>query len=154
MTTLPTESAVAELLTSLIGDDVIVKKSEDKIDADSADVKAYYVNGEGHPEKMVYCDLTFANGIGAALTRIPAREVEQAVTAKNVPDHIYENLYEVFNICVNIFPGDAAGHIVLGNVETPNKECEAVDAKPGEAITFTVDVPRYGIGSVAVADLS
>ncbi|MCA9214469.1 MAG: hypothetical protein KDB27_15465 [Planctomycetales bacterium] len=151
---LPNVEEFAELLCSLLGDDIQVKPG-DGIDPTAAAVKAFYVDSDGVPAKCIACDVEFANAVGAALTKIPPPTVEAANKANEVPDNIYENFYEVLNICVNAFPSNSTKHVVLGNVVTPGREAGATDIKPeGSPVTFAVDIPRYGVGTVALTQLS
>lgn len=150
MSNLPALKEVEDLLASLLGDDILVKPCEDAVTADGKVVRALYVNDQGSREKLVCCDLPFANGVGAALTRIPPREVQQACSAGEVPGNIYENLYEVLNICVNMFPADS--HVVLGDVYKPGQNEDEI--KVGESVTYEVDIPRYGLGKIGLAVLA
>lgn len=152
---LPDEENVAKLLTSLLGEDVTVKLTEETQLLDLSSVKAFYVNDQGHPQKLLVCDLPFANSIGAALTRIPLATVEEANAALEVPQNIYENLYEVLNICVNVFPAKSNSHIVLGDVITPGQDADGADTNAiANMVTFEVDIPRYGVGLLGLAELT
>ena len=152
---LPDAQHVATLLTSLLGDKVTAKARKEALDLESAGVKASYIDGNGAPKKILFCDLPFANGMGAALTRIPSGAVTDANKAGEVPENIYENLYEVLNICVNLFPTDPETHVVLGEVYKPERNSEELlDNSMESVVSFDVEVPRYGAGVLCLADLA
>ena len=151
---LPNEESVSELLTSLMGDEVLVKQCSQSLNSDAAHVIATYVDADGVADKVIACDMAFANRIGAALTRIPPGSANDSIKSETVPDNIFENLQEVLNICTNIFPQATVHHVTLGEVTKPEDKSALPDPETTESIVFEIDVPRYGTGVVAIYDVA
>ncbi len=144
---LPNESTVHALLSSLFGKDVIVNPSENHVAAGNTAVLATFCDDEGKVERTISCNNEFANRVGAALTMFPAAGADEAIESQSVADKHLENLHEILNICVNLF-SNTSGHLALGNVlsltdviEASLSECEKTST-----VSFEVDIPRYGLG--------
>ena len=152
---LPSLEQVESLLAGLLGD-VGVSQVETAVPADAEHIVAIYTGDDGQPAGVITTDLPFANGAGAALTMIPPGTVEQANKANEVPENIYENLQEVFNICVNLFTSQGDAHLVLKQVGTPSQPApeEVSVENVAASSTFAIDIPRYGKGTLTLATLS
>lgn len=154
---LPNKNEVVNLLSGLLGDGVVVKDRPKPIDTQGPCVVAIYQNDSSSPRRALACDLRFANSAGAALSMISPGVAADATKAGEVPENIRSNLHEVFNICVNIFAGSHREHLTLGSVLTPeNKPAEETQmlTKATGAISFDIDVPRYGAGSISLLALN
>ena len=131
---------LGEFLTSLYGLEISVANAADASYADFGAL-ATYVDGEENVAGYILCDLPAAAMLGGALTQIPVGGVEDAIAAKEVPANLAENIHEVLNISVNIFPGSESRRIVLKDFTTDSStEVPSTD----NAVAFDVDVQRYG----------
>lgn len=113
-------------------------------------VVATYVATTGEVLHLLVMGLGVANGVGAALTRIPANRAQEGTKAGNVPEGIRENLDEVLNVCVNCFHEENSGRVVLGKVYLPGEVVEQpildrITAAKG-GTTLDVDLGGYGRG--------
>lgn len=118
-------------------------------------VIATYVNPQSEVVHVLAMGLGLANGAGAALTRIPPGRAEEGTKTGTVPDGIRENLQEIFNICVNCFPAEVSGRIVLGSIYFPGDVIDpSLAAKLDQnkvAVTLEIDLGGYGRGRMILA---
>lgn len=139
----PAASEVHDLMNGLFG--LQIKE----IPAQTADVFsiAEYVDESGAPVAYLASDLASGCRLGAALTQVPAGRVDEAVNEGAIPDNLAENLYEVFNISVNLVTPEGT-RIVLGRVvHGPASDGFAELKEKLEAASRTeygFDVTRYG----------
>ncbi|MEL6106417.1 MAG: hypothetical protein AAFU85_10285 [Planctomycetota bacterium] len=131
---------LAEFLTDLYGIDISGKDS-DATTCDAPGALATYVNDDGEVRGHILCDVKAAAVLGAALTQIPKGGVEDAVESGQLPDNLRENIYEVLNISVNVFPH--VKRLVLRDVEFDAANINAEEVcKSSSAIELSV--ARYG----------
>ena len=128
--------AVGEFLTNLYG--LTISATEHAGACDSFGALATYVDGTGEVRGQILCDLEAGAKLGAALVQIPMGAVDDAVESKSIPDNLLENLKEVLNIAVNVFPGQSE-RLVLQDVfvEDPGSEL------PNKSF-LKLDIQRYG----------
>ena len=143
--TLPSTGHIQELLAGLFGDAIDIKEHPDSISDLSTSVAALYVDDSGTLQRAMVCDLAFANSAGAALTMIPPGVVKDAIKDQEIPGSIMSNLYEVLNICVNIFAESRDKHLVLSETVSLSEVPDRV-ANASSSSTFKVKFPRYGEG--------
>lgn len=152
---LPTEAAVRDLLSMMVGKDVTVKYSSmPLVDAPALGAIARYDDDEGVLRALACCDLLVANALGAALALVPKGRVLEAVKSRSVPGDFAENLHEVFNVGANFFNAPDRPHVRLTKMHTPPGDL------PAELVTslattparldLKVDVPGYGSGTMTV----
>lgn len=145
---LPNSDQMAELLESLYGLEVTPVPQAD------ADIRviAEYTDSDGTPVAWLGCDLVGACRMGSALTQIPPSRVEESVSEQVLADTMQENLFEVCNICVNLFVSSAGSRISFSRLLTES-DSEFADARTsvdaGEIIGL--DVARYGACTLRVA---
>ena len=122
------------------------------------EVVATYADAEGQAKYALVCDLSVANSMGAALTRIPPGGAEDATRTGQVPDNLADNLHEVLNICSAIFSDVAHDRIVLGEMFVPGKDMadgfadELTTANCLLQIQFELD--RYQSGKLTFVELA
>lgn len=114
---------------------------------------AEFVDETGSSCAYLACDLATSCRLGAALTQIPAGRVDESVRTGSLPESIAENLYEVFNISVNLVAPAHRGRLVLRRVvHQPDEDFDAVrsalSAVPMH--TFGFEIQRYGACSLTV----
>ena len=154
MIQLPTEAAVRELLSMMVGSEVAVHYSaEPALNATTAGAVARYVDDEGATQALGACDLTVANALGHALAMLPQQRVREAVAAGQVPADAAENLHEVFNVGANLLNAPDRPHLrleaVLTGADIP-AELAADLAGAVERLDLDIDVPGYGSGPFAL----
>ncbi|MEO1527534.1 MAG: hypothetical protein AAFX06_19065 [Planctomycetota bacterium] len=138
---------LAEFLTDLYGLDITGKESTATACA-APGALATYVTDEGEVRGHILCDVRAAAVLGAALTQIPKGGVDDAISSGQLPDNLRENIYEVLNISVNVFPH--VKRLVLRDVEfdsaniTPEDHCK-------DATAIDLSVARYGDCTIFVS---
>lgn len=143
---LPVEE-IGTFLTDLYGLDI--QASEDAgATCDPFGALATYADAEGKVRAQFLLDLPAAAALGAALTQVPAGAVEDAVKSGSLPDNLLDNLKEVFNIAVNVFPAHATERLVLKDVLT---EAPADLGETTWDLNVKLDVGRYGASYACIA---
>jgi len=116
---------------------------------------AEYVDDDEKICGYIGCDIDLACKLAAALTRIPAGGVEDAIEAGELSENLVENLFEVLNIGVNIFDTGTSHHMVLQQVLRGSEAIAANSLQESLAsatcLTVELDVERYGTGQIAIA---
>ncbi|MCA9033620.1 MAG: hypothetical protein KDA91_00760 [Planctomycetaceae bacterium] len=148
---IPTLDSVEKMLQCLLGESVQAKSAPEGPDLSKPYVLAQYADEAGNVRRVVLCDLSLANSIGAAFSMIPAAVAADATKAGNVADNIKVNLHEVLNVCVNLFTENSKERLTLSNVEVHSSP----DATPALSTSapFTVNVPRYANGTMLAGAL-
>jgi hypothetical protein len=151
---LPSAEQITKIVVGLFGEDAIVRTAKSPCDLNDPIVVAKYTNDESELQRLVVCDVAFANNAGAALTMISPGVVADAIKAKEIPDNICDNFREVMNIFVNAFPETSRGRLVLNGInlpaETKDEPTTKAIAAPVERVDFEVTVPRYGAGRLTL----
>ena len=154
MIQLPTEAAVRELLSMMVGSEVAVHFSAQPVlDGATVGAVARYVDDEGATQVLGACDLTVANALGHALAMLPQQRVPEAVAARQVPADAAENLHEVFNVGANLLNAPDRPHLRLEAVLTGADIPAALAADLAgatERLDLDIDVPGYGSGPFAL----
>lgn len=114
---------------------------EETLTCDKFGALATYVDGEGAVKSRILLDLQGAAILGAALTQVPMGAAEDAVDAGELPDNLRENVEEVLNIAVNVFPAQSSQRLVLKEVTTDS--ANAPDT--AGAVGISMNVQRYGV---------
>ncbi len=155
MSALPTFNDVTSLFTMLFGDRTVCQPSQSPLPGEQAAVIATYGDSTGTIQRVLACDLGFANSAGAALSLIPLGVVNEAIKAGHVPDNILANLHEVLNIAVNLFTDSFGGRLELVDVQRAADVAAALKTviKAGRAKVIDVSIPRYCSGRVSLISL-
>ena len=121
-------------------------------------VVATYNDMDGQLRFAVTCELSLANSLGAALTRIPPGGAEDATSDGEVPANIAENLHEVLNICSTAFADAINNRIVLDKMFLPGDElADGLGEKIASSnciLQANYDVERYQTGKISLLELS
>ena len=143
----PDEAKLLSVVTMLFGEDAKVKATE--INPDDEALCAVYVSDDESPVAAVLCDPAFGAFAGSALSMIPAGGAADAAARGELSDAMVDNLYEVMNICSNLFMDDSTPHLRLGLLhKKAGERSDDVCALLGQAEgpSFEVQIPRYGSG--------
>ncbi len=150
---LPEETKVHDLLSSLYGADIQIAMTETRVAMDDICVLATYCSDDGKVARTISCDYAYANRAGAALTMFPAGGADDAIKAKEIPENYLDNLKEVLNISVNLFPETPDSRLVLGEIFASKDEIEEkqTEAVSDSMVSFEVNFPRYGNGIISLS---
>ncbi len=143
----PNQSNVLAVVTMLFGDDAKVQPVDSAPSGEA--LCAVYLSDDDNPVAAVVCDAAFGAFAGSALSMIPTGGAEDAAKSGELSDAMVDNLYEVMNICSNLFMDDSTPHLRLGPLHKKVGEVsEDVQTLLGKAEgpSFQVDIPRYGSG--------
>mgnify|MGYP001793988747 CR=1 FL=1 len=111
---------------------------------------ATYVDDQETVRGMMVCDVAGAAILGAALTQIPVGLVKDCIKDGELAGNLRENLAEVLNIAVNVFPSHQNNRLVLREVSYLDQiEMPESDGN-WNSNEFTIDVARYGSGSLQI----
>ena len=116
-------------------------KEDASLTCDKFGALATYVDGEGAVKGRILLNLQGAAILGAALTQVPMGAAEDAVDAGALPDNLRENVEEVLNIAVNVFPAQSSQRLVLKEVSTSSADKPDV----ADAAAISLEVQRYGM---------
>lgn len=151
---LPSAEQLNKIVVGLFGEDALVRAASSPCNLTETVVIARYTNDDSELQRLVVCDVAFANNAGAALTMISPGVVADAIKAKEIPDNICDNFREVMNIFVNAFPETTRGRLVLEGINLPTDSKDESTSKaiaaPVERVDFEVTVPRYGAGKLTL----
>lgn len=145
-TTLETANNISSFMTDLYGLKVKATENSD-LQVNKLGAIATYVDDDGEIRGHIYCDFAGAAILGAALTQIPLGGVEDAIKNESLPANIRENISEVFNISVNLFPDHTSIRYVLKDVAF-EADADAVAKDLTPSVRVDLDVTRYGKGSL------
>jgi len=112
---LPAIDDIEAFFSNLLGTDVSVTPCEDLNDSDIT-IFGDYTDSDNATHHFVACDIEGAAVLTAALTGFPASVVEEAVASGELPDNLFENLQEILNIAVNLFPQSRNHRIVIDEI--------------------------------------
>lgn len=116
---------------------------------------ATFRDGAGSVLGAVWCDISLANIVGAALTLMPANVAHQDTKRSQISDIALENLSEVMNIGSSLFSEAAeGGSVQLDQVyraaDVP-AEVVAFFKERSNRFEFDVDIKGYGAGVIQFA---
>ena len=145
---LPSPECVESLIPRLLGAGVKTQSVAVGPDLTKPYIVASYVDEANVVSRVLICDLTLANSMGAAFSMIPPAVANDASKAGNMPENIQINLHEVLNILVNLFTEHWSERLALSEFKT----CSAIDPKPSvsKSVQYAVTIPRY-IGGTMLA---
>lgn len=149
---LPNIDHVRKLFIDVFGDTLTAGVSYKPFDKTSPLVVATYQDEWGKPRRYVAVDLSLAIGLGTSLSMLPADVAKEALAKKILPDHVYANLKEVLNICVNLFMLTADYRLVLKGVEQfPSTAASPLAGDHCWTLTFDITINNYPGGKVLLA---
>ena len=117
-----TDESLCSKLDGLFGLEKTVDIVESPTPIEDPRVISTYLDMDGNELFAIVCELSLANSLGAALTRIPSGGADDATSEGVVPDNIGENLYEVLNIAAAVFADYCHKRIVVDKVLKPGDE--------------------------------
>jgi hypothetical protein len=155
-TPLPNAKDLRDLLEGLLGRDVDLTTGGSMVDpgaADGAQV-GVYVDAHLKLRALVVADLPLAARAGAAIALMPAGAAEVAIEEGQLPESLYENACEIFNVTASLFNVEGAPHVRLDRCFAPGEALPA-DVAPWvlayvRRLDVDVVVKGYGPGRLSV----
>lgn len=147
---LPNNKSIAELLAMIFGEDIGVSDCDGSGKGFNEQHVATFLDPDDKLVAICACDLAFVAYSGAALSMIPAGVANEMIAGDDLTEAIEANFYEVMNICSKLMMSDESSHLRLKEVLEPGKAADEIAALEGAGKTccFSVDVPRYGKGTL------
>lgn len=150
LTKLPEVKEAGKFLSSLMGLEISTNECA-KLDEKSLAVFAEFHNDDSPSRHFIACDLAASAMLGAALTGFPPGVAKEANDSGSLPENLLENLKEVLNIAVNLFPQSRSHRISLEKVLTESESCsEFVNCKDIPQVAIGIELPKYGAGTIVV----
>jgi hypothetical protein len=148
------DSAKVKLMLGLLFDGLEVKPGK-KFDIvpPSGSWVGLYVGDDGKPVAACAVDVLLAANSAAALSMLPPAVAKDAAKTKELTDVMVANLQEIMNICSRLLMNDGSAHLKLDKVYPSKSLPPAVTAMLGAAqgrVDFELNVPKYGVGTLAV----
>ena len=146
---LPNQEEIYDMLSLLLSDRIVVEYKN--IPMNLADkYVATYLNAEGEIGALCCCDAQFAAFAGGSITLMPPDATKDAADFDDLTEMMVSNMYEVMNICTRLVINDETPHLKLTEVkkfEEVQEDAAAILAANNRG-DYTVDIPRYGKGSI------
>lgn len=107
----------------------------------------HYDDGNGACEGIWISDMPLSASLGAALSLIPSGVAQESVKAGQLTAEILDNTREVANIVANSYGSKRVRLIdfLRGDGVLP-ADVQALMAKPGQQVSFQIDVAGYAGG--------
>lgn len=150
---IPDPKQLADMLTSLLGSPITVKKGSQPLRAGPGILYSTFVTGGEETGAVMMTDLDFNCRSGAALALIPLGVAEEGIRAKCPSLELAENHREVMNVASTVLATPTVRARLVAVSATPAELAEparAILAKPARRGDFEVDLGRYGKGKLSV----
>ncbi len=156
VSSLPKPNEVSELISSLLGDEVPVSKTEGELLTleDFSVVGDYILSESSQSVSVCALDLRLVNWLGSAIAMIPATAAKEDIGNKRISDEVKENIQEILNIAAAVFNKSDQAHHKFQTLfhpaegELPDPVKKIID-QPAKRVDFDVDVPGYGSGKLS-----
>lgn len=152
---LPTDHNYGKLLGGTLGKPAEVKKGTPfDPKPGEAFTLAVFIDDANKKTALCLCDVPLTCAMGACLTMIPpavAKDAaKEAAKSCDIPEMIFDNAKEIFNISSSIFNVRGSPHLRLGPVfkipPVPPADILALIGKAGERVDFKITIPNYDSG--------
>jgi hypothetical protein len=150
---IPTRHAVRNSIQDLIGRDVDLSDGL-PVPAKSTNVVAVYVTDKLATSALAVIDLECAARIGGSLGMVPKLVVEEAIQARELPQNLHDNCYEVLNVLAAVFNLPNAPHVRLYEMYGPNAslppDIAQLGALMGSRMDVELKISGYGTGLLSI----
>jgi hypothetical protein len=150
---LPSRHSVRNTIEDLIGRDIDLSDGlppENK----STNVVAVYVTDKLATSAVCVVDLECAARFGGALGMVPRGVVDEAIAARELPQPMESNCYEVLNVLASVFNLPNAPHVRLYEMYAPNSmipgDVASIGATMGNRMDVTLKIAGYGSGLLSI----
>lgn len=149
-TKLPEITEAGKFLSSLMGLEISTEECA-KLDEKCLAVFAEFHNDNRSSRHFIACDLAASAMLGAALTGFPPSVAKEARVSGELQDNLLENLKEVLNIAVNLFPQSRNHRFTLEKVLTESEASgEFGNCKDIPQVAIEIEMEKYGSGTIVV----
>ncbi|MDQ1519341.1 MAG: hypothetical protein QOI55_414 [Actinomycetota bacterium] len=151
---MPAADRLRDVLGDLLGRKVSVAPARAvELGSETAAVADYHVDS-GAVGVLCVADLRLTNALGAALTMVPPRTVDDAVASQSIDQPTIDNFREVVNIMTSLFNTADTPHLKFNDVHRlpsglPPEAAMLLDGPKGRR-DFDVTVDEYGSGTMSV----
>ena len=150
---LPDAERVRELLTCLLGRQVTVSRTRNKLPVKTAHSFAAYRNDEDAIGALWTADVEAGSYLGAALSMVPPGLALEAIRKADLPETLHENLYEVVNVLASLFDTPGSPHMRLDMLVTSKDglptEASSLLRRPQNRLDLRIEIAGYGSGQFA-----
>jgi hypothetical protein len=151
MTKLPEPKEVRDLLVDLLDRPVdLVQVAPYTPEPGERCTYCVYVDDRLSIRAIAVADLPFTAYAAGAIGLMPAHTVQEHVEAKQLPETVEENFYEVVNICASLMNAENMPHIKLhavhGTAELAPPHVLAMSTIVGRRLDLDLTVGGYGRG--------
>jgi hypothetical protein len=151
---LPIQEDVRDLLSDLLGRQVLAVKGEPLALDHEPGVVGSYVTGDDTVCALAAADIDFACRSGAALSMVPVVVAEESLRAGRISESLLDNTHEVINIASRLVNSPLSPHLRLARLYvTPGDlpdEIESLLARPAARRDFAVTIDGYGAGRISL----
>ena len=143
---MPDAQAVKSLLSMIFGDDLTVSESPAELGGKTV---ATFIDDDDKLVALCACDREFIGYSGGALSMIPVDVCNESINGE-MTEALSGNFYEVMNICSKLLMSESSKHLRLArtvDADTAAGMVAELEAN-GSSGAFSVDIPRYGKGSM------
>jgi len=153
---LPGSLDVRTLLEDLLGSEVAVNPGPPMTRADMpTSVLAMYTDTAEQLHAVLGMQLDLAAAIGAALSPLPARAIEDTIERRRLTPELAENVFSLCNALTGLFNADGALDVKLYQVVYPTMpipgEAVAHMTELGHRLDLTIEVAGYGKGTFSLS---
>jgi hypothetical protein len=147
---LPIQEAIRDLIGDLLGRGTAVDKSDDPVAPGARVAVGGFRDGAGRLLAVLPMDRDLVCILGGALVMVPEVAVKEIMRIGDIPENLYENLWEVANIMASLLNREGGMHVVLTDRwegdEPDDADAQALLAAPVRQRWFSLTVDGYGSG--------
>ncbi|HZC72536.1 MAG TPA: hypothetical protein VE442_17700 [Jatrophihabitans sp.] len=152
---MPSTKDFKDLVEGLLGRDVALTDSQQRIVADDPMVVGVFVDPSRQIAACAAFDLPLAIYLGAAVALTPPGGAQDMVADGELTSMVAENLFEIFNVMSALFHNDAHAQETLGEMYLPGHtlppQVTAWLSHPTGRLDLDVEVSGYGSGRAVLA---
>jgi hypothetical protein len=150
---LPNRHAVRTTIEDLVGRDVDLTDGV-PVASKSTNIVAVYVTDRLFTTALAVCDLECGARIGGALGMVPKGAVDDAISARDLPQNVWDNCYEVLNVLSAVFNVANAPHVRLYQMYGPGDlvpgDVAGLAALAGSRMDVKLSIAGYGVGQLSI----
>lgn len=142
----PTQESVQNLLTQILGPDVMVTNSSDFPFETGA--VATYVSDKKQEKALCIANTGMAVLAGSAFLNLSSSEAHAMLLTGDIHKQVFQSYEEIANILTRVLCDDGYDHLRLEKVHPflPISECGYSLSSFEEKVSFDIHIPNYGAG--------
>jgi putative intracellular protease/amidase len=151
----PKPGTIRQIISDLLGREVTVVRGDPLVlEPDTLAVVSDFIADDGTIAAICLTDLRLSNALGAALTMVPPRRVDEIVKNRVVDEQNLASLTEIVNIMARLFNSNDCGHLKWHKIYTLPGELpeDAVGLMKSTVARrdYDVTLEAYGAGKLSV----